>query len=97
MLQSQPLSLLGLTLGLGGLDFSQMSGGIWKLNGLTTPFIYLGLNLFNATSPIFVQDWKGMYSRVPRRDLVVTKCNGAKIATAQTRLIDLENPQLRGF
>ena len=35
--------------------------------------------------------------RVPRRDLVVTKCNGAKIATAQTRLIDLENPQLRGF
>ena len=35
--------------------------------------------------------------RVPRRDLIVTKCNGAKIATARSRLIDLENPQLRGF
>ena len=36
-------------------------------------------------------------SRVPRRDLIVTKCNGAKIATAQSRLIDLEKPLLRGF
>ena len=38
-----------------------------------------------------------LHSRVPRRGLIVTKCNGAKIAIAQSGLIDLEKPLLQGF
>ena len=52
----------------------------------------------------FEHTWKSrsprqscMDTRVPRRDLIVTKCNISKIATGRSRLIDLEKPLLRGF
>ena len=41
--------------------------------------------------------WSTVWIRVPRRDLIVTKCNISKIATGRSRLIDLEKPLLRGF
>ena len=58
---------------------------------------YFPLPNIRPGSQIFWTKSPSLLNRVPRRDLIVTKCNGAKIATAQTRLIDLENPQLRGF
>ena len=62
--QSLDFSLLGLTLGLGlaVLDFTQMDRGIWKLNGVTTPSILLGMFMFHATTTVSVQEWTGIDS-----------------------------------
>ena len=38
-----------------------------------------------------------VHIRVPRRDLIVTKLNGAKIATAQTCWLDHRKLLLQGF
>ena len=38
-----------------------------------------------------------IHNRVPRRDLIVTKLNGAKIATAQTCWLDHRKLLLQGF
>ena len=62
--QSLDLSLFGLTLGLGlaVLDVTQMDRGIWKLNGVTTPSILLGMFMFHATTTVSVPEWTGIDS-----------------------------------
>ena len=44
-----------------------------------------------------IEGFLSITSRVPRRDLIVTKRNGAKIATAQSRWLDHRKPLLQGF